>query len=66
MSIDDSRLPEQKKPLAGACHHQWQNQEGPYAVAQVCDVCKLYRYKSSATADWEYRAPIPFGRVPAE
>jgi len=35
-------------------------------VAQVCAVCKLYRYKSSATADWEYRAPIPFGRVPAE
>ena len=66
MNIDDSILPEQKKPLAGACHHQWQNQEGPYVVAQVCEVCKLYRYKSSVTADWEYRAPIPFGQVPAE
>jgi len=66
MNIDDSILPEQKKPLAGACHHNWQNQEGPYAVAQVCDLCKLYRYKSSTTADWEYRAPIPFGRTPTE
>ncbi|MGD1105096.1 MAG: hypothetical protein ABSA59_23880 [Terriglobia bacterium] len=66
MSIDDSILPEQKKPLAGACRHQWQNQEGPYVVAQLCEVCKLYRYKSSATADWEYRAPIPFGRAPEE
>lgn len=66
MDIDDLMLPEIKKPLAGACHHQWQNQERPFAVAQVCDVCKLYRYKSSATADWEYRAPIPVGSVPAE
>ncbi|MGA2983374.1 MAG: hypothetical protein ABSG32_06140 [Terriglobia bacterium] len=66
MNIDDSILPEQKKPLAGACPHQWQNQKGPYVVAQLCALCKLYRYKSSATADWEYRAPIPFGRVPAE
>ena len=66
MNIDDSILPEQKKPLAGACHHQWQNQEGPYVVAQVCELCKLYRYKSGATADWEFRAPIPFGRTPAE
>lgn len=66
MSIDESSLLEQKKPLAGTCHHQWQNQESPYVVAQVCVVCKLYRYKSSVTADWEYRAPIPFGRAPAE
>lgn len=66
MNIDDSLLPEQKKPLAGACRHQWQNQDGPYAVAQVCDVCKLFRYKSSTTADWEYRAPIPFARTQAE
>jgi hypothetical protein len=66
MNIDDSILPEQKKPLAGACHHQWQNQEAPYVVAQVCEVCKLYRYKCSPTADWEYRAPIPFGQVPAD
>jgi hypothetical protein len=66
MNIDDSILPENKKPLAGACHHQWQNQEGPYVVAQLCEVCKLFRYKSNATADWEYRAPIPVGIAPAE
>jgi hypothetical protein len=66
MNIDDSILPEQKKPLAGACHHQWQDQQGPYLTAQVCALCKLYRYKSSLTADWEYRAPIPFGLAPAE
>jgi hypothetical protein len=66
MNIDETMLPEQKKPLAGACQHRWQNQEGPYSVAQVCDVCKLFRYKSSATADWEYRAPIPFARNVAE
>ena len=64
--MDDSILPGQSKPLAGTCHHQWQNQESPYVVAQVCSVCKLFRYKSSSTADWEYRAPIPFGRAPAE
>jgi hypothetical protein len=61
MNIDDSILPEQKKPFAGTCHHQWRNQESPYVVAQVCLLCKLFRYKSNATADWEYRAPIPFG-----
>jgi len=66
MNIDDPILPEQKKPLAGACHHKWQDQDGPYVVAQVCALCKLYRYKSSVTADWEYRAPIPFGRAPVE
>jgi hypothetical protein len=56
--------PEQKKPLAGTCHHQWQNQQSPYAVAQLCKVCKLFRYQTSATADWEYRAPIPVGQLP--
>ena len=35
-------------------------------VAQVCELCKLYRYKSNPTADWEYRAPIPFGRTAVE
>jgi len=55
-----------QKPLAGTCHHQWQDQEGPYAVAQVCSVCKLFRYKSNRTADWEYRAPIPMGRNPRD
>ncbi len=53
---------ENNKPLAGHCHHQWHEQQSPYAVAQVCAVCKLYRYKASTTADWEYRAPIPFGQ----
>lgn len=66
MNIDDSIIPEEKKPSAGTCHHQWLNQDSPYVVAQFCEVCKLYRYKSSVTADWEYRAPIPFGRQPAE
>jgi hypothetical protein len=56
--------PERKKPLAGTCHHQWQDQQSPYAVAQLCEVCKLFRYKTSATADWEYRAPIPVGQLP--
>lgn len=37
----------------------WQNQKSPFAVAQVCKLCKLYRYKPSLRADWEYRAPIP-------
>lgn len=58
--------PEQKKPLAGTCHHQWQSQKSPYAVAQLCGLCKLFRYKTSATADWEYRAPIPVGKFPVE
>jgi hypothetical protein len=63
MNIDDSLLPETRKPLAGACQHHWRDQETPYVVAQLCETCKLFRYKSSATADWEYRAPIPFGRT---
>lgn len=50
------------KPLAGTCHHQWQNQESPYAVAQLCVVCRLFRYKTNTRADWEYRAPIPIGK----
>jgi hypothetical protein len=66
MNTDDSHLSEQKKPLAGDCYHAWQNQESPYVIAQVCEYCKLYRYKSGNTADWEYRAPIPFGAVPTE
>ncbi len=66
MDIADLNLPGPKKPFAGTCHHRWLNQQSPYVVAQVCEVCKLYRYKSSATADWEYRAPIPIGRPLAE
>jgi hypothetical protein len=64
----NSELPQpgQGKPLAGTCHHQWEKQKSPYAVAQLCKICKLFRYKTSATADWEYRAPIPIGRAPSE
>jgi hypothetical protein len=54
------------KPLAGSCNHQWQDQESPYAVAQVCAICRLLRYKTSPTADWEYRAPIPIGKLSPE
>lgn len=53
---------EEAKPLAGACQHVWVDQESPYVVAQVCKLCMLYRYKASATADWEYRAPIPYDK----
>ena len=56
--------PDLSKPLAGSCHHQWVNQKSPYAVAQLCKVCKLYRYKTGGTADWEYRAPIPVAQAP--
>ena len=49
------------KPLAGTCLHDWQGQDSPYVVAEVCAICKLFRYKPSSTADWEYRAPIPVG-----
>ncbi len=66
MDMNDTALPEQKKPLAGSCHHDWQNQEGPYVVAQLCERCRLFRYKSGTTADWEYRAAIPYGRAPEE
>ncbi len=55
--------PESEKPLAGACAHEWEQAQSPYAVAEVCRLCKLFRYKAGATADWEYRAPIPIARV---
>ena len=54
------------KPLAGSCQHKWQDQESSYIVAQVCALCKLFRYKAGLTADWEYRAPIPMGHFPPE
>jgi hypothetical protein len=59
-----SAAPEPSKPMAGSCQHQWQNQETPYVLAQVCAVCKLFRYKVVLTADWEYRAPIPIAQFP--
>ena len=58
--------PERGKQLAGTCHDQWEDQTSPYAVAQLCKICRLFRYKTSATADWEFRAPIPIGRIPSE
>jgi hypothetical protein len=66
MMMENTPLREEKKPLAGTCHHQWQDRESPYAVVQLCAICMLFRYKTSVTADWEYRAPIPFGQVPRE
>ena len=54
------------KPLAGACQHKWQNQKSPYVVAQLCEICKLFRYKAGLTSDWEYRAPIPMGQIAPE
>jgi hypothetical protein len=54
------------KPLAGSCQHQWQNQESPFILTQLCALCRLLRYKPGLTADWEYRAPIPIGRVAQE
>ena len=54
------------KPLAGSCQHKWQNQQSPFILAQVCALCKLFRYKAGLTADWEYRAPIPIGQLPPE
>jgi hypothetical protein len=62
----ETNQPQPPKPLAGTCHHQWQDQESPFVVAQLCAACKLFRYKSSATADWEYRAPIPIGQFQRE
>lgn len=41
------------------CEHKWLDQESPFLVAQVCNLCKLYRYKVAPSSDWEYRAPIP-------
>jgi hypothetical protein len=54
------------KPAAGSCQHKWQNQESPYILAQVCALCRLFRYKASLTADWEYRAPIPIAQFPPD
>ncbi len=54
--------PQVEKPLAGNCAHAWENAQSPYAIAQVCKLCKLYRYKIGSTADWEYRAPIPIAK----
>jgi hypothetical protein len=65
--MDEYLNPTQEgKPLAGSCTHVWQNQETPYLVAQICTHCKLFRYKASVTADWEYRAPIPIRRSVVE
>jgi hypothetical protein len=57
MDIKDS--PKFVKPLAGSCDHQWLDQESPFTVAQLCKLCRLYRYKVAPISDWEYRAPIP-------
>ena len=54
------------KPLAGSCQHKWQNQESLYMLAQVCELCRLFRYKAALTADWEYRAPIPIAQGPPD
>lgn len=47
------------KPLAGSCKHRWVDQDSAFLVAQVCEFCRLYRYKVALISDWEYRAPIP-------
>lgn len=47
------------KPLAGTCKHRWMDQDSAFLVAQVCEHCRLYRYKVAVLSDWEYRAPIP-------
>ncbi len=57
---------ELEKPLAGSCAHEWLATEGPYKIAEVCALCRLFRYKAAATADWEYRAPIPLPRIKKE
>ena len=54
------------KPLAGSCQHTWQDQESPYILAQLCVLCKLFRYKAALTSDWEYRAPIPIAQLPSD
>jgi hypothetical protein len=61
--MKDTEPPPQAKPLAGTCQHQWQDQQSPCILAQVCARCRLFRYKASLTADWEYRAPIPIAQV---
>ncbi len=52
----------EQRPLAGNCAHVWLNQKSQYLVEQICKLCRLYRYKTGFTADWEYRAPIPLAR----
>jgi hypothetical protein len=54
-----SDISEVVKPLAGNCQHRWIDQDSPFLVSQVCDFCKLYRYRAALVSDWEYRAPIP-------
>lgn len=62
--MDKDVAPSQpNKPLAGTCRHDWRAQVTTYTVAEVCPLCRLFRYKSSPTADWEYRAPIPIGKL---
>jgi hypothetical protein len=51
--------PQTVKPLAGSCEHRWLDQESAFLVAQVCELCRLYRYRVAPVSDWEYRAPIP-------
>jgi hypothetical protein len=58
--------PAVNKPLAGTCQHRWQKLESPFFQAQVCELCKLYRYKAAQSADWEYRAPIPRAQIERE
>jgi hypothetical protein len=62
----DFSEPAVTKPLAGTCQHRWQKLESPFYQAQVCENCKLYRYKAGQSADWEYRAPIPRALVEKE
>jgi hypothetical protein len=57
---------EETKPVAGECQHVWQNQKSTYLVAQLCQLCRLFRYKARPTADWEYRAPIPVAQIRSE
>jgi hypothetical protein len=64
--MNDAMEPFAAKPLAGSCPHNWQNQESHYVLAQVCALCKLFRYKAVLTADWEYRAPIPIAQLPPD
>ena len=49
MSIEPEE-PKTTKPLAGTCHHHWQKVDAPFYRAQVCEYCKLYRYKAARAA----------------
>lgn len=60
--IEDPQPNAQEKPLSGQCAHAWENTISRHAISQICKHCKLYRYKTALTADWEYRAPIPIAR----